>query len=366
MRRWLGVGVVLLLTGCATAPEAFHFRPPAEPGEQPTQVWPDPPEPARYAYVGQLLGEQNFRADAEARSTGERLVRWLVGLGNGNREPTVLRRPSAVAVDPEGRVYVTDMAHPSVYVFDPVAARLAVWERAARGQPFVAPSGVAVLPGGDLLVADAELGAVYRLDGEGQPLGRFGDVSLVRPGGVAWDPYREEVVVSDVRAHTLEVFDARGNHRRTLGGPGQAPGRFNAPTQIAVAPDGYFVTDTFNARIQRLTPEGEPHDSIGRRGLYVGDLVRPKGVAVDRHNHLYVVESYYGYLLVYDDQGRFLMPLATEGTALGELYLPAGVAVDSHQRVYLADMFNGRVLVFQYLDQALEPGLMGLVLDPEG
>ncbi|RDB42441.1 6-bladed beta-propeller [Halomonas sp. DQ26W] len=361
MKRWAGVGVALLLAGCASAPELFHYRPPAEPGEQSTQVWPEPPETARYAYVGQLLGEQNFRAAAEARSTGERMVRWLVGLGSGDREPTVLRRPSAVTVDADGRVYVTDMAHPSVYVFDPVAPRLSVWERADVGQPFVAPSGVAILPDGELLVADAELGAVFRLDGEGRPLGRFGDTPLLRPGGVAWDPYREEVVVSDIRAHTLEVFDARGHHRRTLGGPGQAPGRFNAPTQVAVAASGYFITDTFNARVQHLSPEGDPRDSIGQRGLLVGDLVRPKGVAVDRHNNLYVVESYYGYLLVYDDQGRFLMPLATEGTALGGLYLPAGVAVDSRQRVYLADMFNGRVLVFKYLDQGMDPDLMGLV-----
>jgi len=83
----------------------------------------------------------------------------------------------------------------------------------------------------------------------------------------------------------------------------------------------------------------------------VGNLVRPKGVAVDGAGHVYVVESYYNRMLVFDAEGRFLMPLATDNSPLGRLYLPADVLVDDQQRVYLVDMFNGRVLIFQYLDQ---------------
>jgi len=89
--------------------------------------------------------------------------------------------------------------------------------------------------------------------------------------------------------------------------------------------------------------------NIGARGLTVGSLVRPKGVAVDSEGNVYVVESYYDHLLVFNRRGEFLMPIGGVGQETGKFYLPAGVWVDGRNRVFVADMFNGRVMVFQFL-----------------
>ena len=80
-------------------------------------------------------------------------------------------------------------------------------------------------------------------------------------------------------------------------------------------------------------------------------MARPKGVAVGADGRVYVVESYYDHLLVFDPEGRFLMPIGGTGTDEGQFYLPAGVWTDSTGRVYVADMFNGRVAVFKELTQ---------------
>ena len=88
---------------------------------------------------------------------------------------------------------------------------------------------------------------------------------------------------------------------------------------------------------------------FGQRGLYLGNLVRPKGVAVDSEGNVYVVESYYDSLLVFSTRGEFLLPIGGTGTATGRFYLPAGVWVDARNRVHIADMFNGRVVLFQFL-----------------
>jgi DNA-binding beta-propeller fold protein YncE len=284
-------------------------------------------------------------------STAEKVFRWVVGLGNGDREPTVMRRPNAIATGPGGRIFVTDMGRPSVFVFDTATPELQVWNQATMREPFLAPSGIEALPGGDVLVADAERGAVFRLGQDGSPKGQFGEAVLQRPGGLAWDDRRSLLYVADIRAHDIKVFDGDGTYLRTLGGPGNEAGRFNAPSHLAVSREGVYVTDTFNARVQHLDPTGKPLGIIGTRGLYVGNMVRPKGVAVDGAGHVYVVESYYNRMLVFDGEGRFLMPLATDSSPLGRLYLPADVLVDNRQQVYLVDMFNGRVLIFQYLDQ---------------
>jgi DNA-binding beta-propeller fold protein YncE len=92
-----------------------------------------------------------------------------------------------------------------------------------------------------------------------------------------------------------------------------------------------------------------PSRRFGARGLYLGDLVRPKGVGVDSEGNVYVVESYHDSLLVFSAQGEFLLPIGGTGTSTGRFYLPAGVWVDARNRVFVADMFNGRVVLFQFL-----------------
>jgi hypothetical protein len=64
---------------------------------------------------------------------------------------------------------------------------------------------------------------------------------------------------------------------------------------------------------------------------------------------LYVVESYYDHLLVYDDAGRFLLPVGGTGSDVGKFFLPAGAWSDRQDRIFIADMFNSRVVIFRYV-----------------
>jgi DNA-binding beta-propeller fold protein YncE len=109
------------------------------------------------------------------------------------------------------------------------------------------------------------------------------------------------------------------------------------------------VTDALNARVQGFREGSETTVKFGERGLYVGNLVRPKGVALDDEGNVYVVESMYDTLLVFDPQGRLLLSIGGTGKDIGKFYLPAGVWTDGHNRVFVADMFNGRVVIFQFL-----------------
>jgi DNA-binding beta-propeller fold protein YncE len=314
------------------------------------RVWPAPPETPRYRYAGELTGEANFRPEAEApRQGAKRVLAWLVGLGQEQRTPVVLQRPQGGAVDPQGRVYVTDVSRRAVYVFDPADGRLEVWEAAGEARRFVAPIGVALGPDGDVLVTDAELGVVVRLGRDGRPRGAFGGGVLQRPTGIVRDAAAGRVYVADTRANQVLVFDDRGGLITRWGEPGDGPGALNAPTYLALYQGQVLVSDTLNARVQVFTADGRLLRSFGERGLYVGNLVRPKGLAVDGEGHIYVVESYYDHLLVFDQQGRLLLPIGGSGQRPGQFYLPAGVWTDGGDRVFVADMFNGRVSVFDYL-----------------
>jgi DNA-binding beta-propeller fold protein YncE len=343
------LAVLLCLTGCAETKYVMRFDPEPRAGT-PVQVWPAAPETPRYSYVGQLFGEQNFVSDGvNAPGVGMQVLHWLVGLFEADEEKTVLKRPQSGMVDAEGRVYVTDIANHAVFVFDPAKGKLTLWDRAEETRRFVTPIGIAAGAGGEVLVADAELGRVFRLDRDGKPLGSFGKDILVRPTGLARDAQRGRIYVSDTHAHDVKVFNDSGELIDTIGYRGEGRDGLNFPTHLAFAADKLYVTDGMNARVQIYDEQGQVVGTLGQRGLFVGNFTRPKGVAVDASGTIYVVESYYDNLLMFNSKGEFLMPIGGTGKEVGQFYLPSGVWSDQHGRIYVADMFNGRVVIFQYL-----------------
>lgn len=352
--RYLGCVLCMgLLAGCATAPAQFRLHHP----QGAKIVYPDAPETPRFEYVGQLTGEDNFEyARGGVVNTGRSVLRWIVGLTSPKHHPTILQRPQGGTVDEAGRVYISDVSRAAVFVFDAPAGELRVWEMAGQNERFVAPIGVALGASGEILVTDAELKLVARLDREGKPLASFGKDVLRRPTGIARDAARGLIYVADTEADDIKVFRDDGTYVKTLGRSGEGLGEFNGLTYLAYANDELYVADTLNARVQIFSSTHDKVRAFGQRGLYVGDMPRPKGVAVTHDGLVYVVETFYDYLLVFDARGEFLLPIGGSGSGVGQFYLPAGVWTDRAGRVYIADTFNGRVVVFQFLGGLNETG----------
>lgn len=349
------IGVALLVAsmsgGCAGTREraTLHLGIEDAP-EGRNLLWPAPPEVPRLQYAGQLLGESNFRTPGERKGGVTSVLRWLVGLDERSDKPLVLQRPQSGTVDSQGRILVTDASRQAVFAFDVVAGEVRVWDRASAASGFVAPIGVAIGHDDEVLVTDAELGFVVRLDRTGKPIGSIGKGILKRPTGIARDAERGVLYVADTRAHDIKLFDDAGRLIDRIGHAGTGDGEFNAPTHIAFHAGALYVTDSLNNRVQVFDRDTHaPSRRIGKRGLYVGNLVRPKGVAADAEGNVYVIEGYYDFLLVYNSAGEFLMPVGGTGQGTGNFFLPAGVWSDANNRIYVADMFNGRVVVFQFL-----------------
>ena len=282
-----------------------------------------------------------------------RALGWVFGWVLGEAPPTRLRRPLSGAVQGQ-RIYVTDPGLHALVIFDGENGRLTLWRQVGR-QSLVTPAGVVPADDGTLWLSDADLGQVFHLDEEGRVLGVVEEGHLRRPAGVCVDG-RGRLLVADTQGHRIVLFDENGRWLGQWGdGRGSEPGRFNGPTHLACAEDRVAVADTLNARVQVLDLEGRPMQVLGRRGDFLGDTPRPKGVAWDRDGHLYVVESLFDHLLVYDREGRALLPIGGSGSSPGRFQLPAGAWSDGKDRIYVADMFNARVVVLRYLGAAAEP-----------
>lgn len=335
--------LVILLAGCSVAPEVRHFEY-FQTSNEPID-WPSRPDIPRYQYVGELIGEQNYLTDNSKRGF------WssVLGLFVGKTRPRILLRPHNGYTAPDGTVYVADTSRQAIFVFDNIRNRLSLWEYAAPDVKFVSPVAVAADTDNTIIISDAELGYLSRFDPNGRYIATIGKGLLSRPTGVAIDPQTRHIYVSDTTAHAIKVFGTSGELLRVIGERGERPGTFNYPTYLHIAGNKLFVTDAMNARIQILALDGTPIKSFGTRGQYIGNMPRPKGITTDTDGNIYVVESYFDHLLIFNPEGQFLLPIGGTGSDIGSFYLPAGVWSDANNRIYIADMFNGRVVVMQYL-----------------
>lgn len=351
MRFIVVVLLALLLAGCASEPLVMRFDPGQVTAGKKIYFPPlSDEEVPRYVYVGELTGEQNFvEREGKKKNVFIEALKWIAGLFEG-QDAVVLQRPLSGVVDENGRILVTDVSRAAVFVFDPANGRLDVWEFAQGYRRFASPTGIALGPAGRVFVADSELKQVYSLDPQGNGTVIVEQGLLERPNGLAWDGKEGLLYVADTQAHQIKVFDMTGRQVRTIGKRGEEPGEFNFPTFLSLARDHLVVSDTMNARVQMIPLDGVGKaEIVGERGTMMGNLVRPKGVAVDSENNLYVIESYYDHLLIFDDRARFLLPIGGAGKTAGSFYLPGGVWIDRGNRVFVADTFNGRIAVFQFL-----------------
>jgi DNA-binding beta-propeller fold protein YncE len=338
--------------GCESAPPDMAELLEPKPG---AKIWPLEPERPRFAYVGTLIGEADFSRGQAPKRTFVNALKWIAGVIAGEADRLELRRPVSGMTGDDDRVYVVDTGHRAVMVFDMLKGRFLKWELATRGIPFASPVGIADDGRGGVLVTDSELGEVFNLDGRGNPVGRWGKGILTRPTGIARDANTGYIYVADTRAHDIKIFDDHGVLVDLLGNKGEERGAFNTPTYLAVSSGELYVADTLNFRVQIFDTAGDDRLSFGRLGLYVGNMTRPKGVAVGSDGRIYVVESYFDHLLVYDRSGQLLLPIGGTGHGVGEFYLPAGVWTDNSGRVYIADMFNGRIVILKDLSKESAP-----------
>jgi len=345
----LAIALAVLMAGCASTHSVLRYQVDPDTAAR----WPSAPEKPRYRYVGSLTGEENFQLDSEnaLASSGTRFFKWLVGLSSAKHRAVILQRPQGVMVDKAGRVYVTDVSREAVYVFDQVAGKLSVWEMAAAKEHFLTPIGITPGANDEILVADAQRGYVARLDPNGHPLGTIGKGELSWPTSIARDPDSGRIYVAETHGHDIKVFDADGKLIQTIGRRGEGPGEFNSPTFLSISHHKLYVTDTLNARVQVLSLDGKSLKVFGRRGLFIGDMPRPKGIAADSDGNIYVVESYFDYLLIFNAAGQLLMPIGGTGSDVGQFYQPGGVWIDQRDRIYVADTFNGRIVVLQFLKE---------------
>ncbi|HEY6074149.1 MAG TPA: NHL repeat-containing protein, partial [Anaerolineales bacterium] len=164
------------------------------------------------------------------------------------------------------------------------------------------------------------------------------------------------VYVADSLNQQILHLDANGALIKQWGSFGQstdqvpaAPSTFNEPWGVAVGPDGaVYVTDTWNHRVQKFSPDGKPLLQWGHFGQAetLDALYGPRGIAVGPDGRIYVADTGNKRIVVFDANGNGITQFGTGGFDPGQFDEPVGIAVDSTGKVYVADTWNQRIQTF--------------------
>ena len=169
-----------------------------------------------------------------------------------------LERPVDAAVR-DGRLYVCDAAACRIVVFD-TETRRRVDAFGGKGDApgrFARPTNLALDPDGNIYVADTLNGRVQKLAPDGSPLASIGHLGdrpgdFARPKGLAVDDQGRLFVV-DAAFENVQLFDESGHVLMFFGGPGNDPGHLNLPAQVIIDSDHVdlfrdFIDPGFEAR----------------------------------------------------------------------------------------------------------------------
>lgn len=339
--------VVLALTALVSACQAPAPVPVARPISAGFPVWPPPPAATRIRYMRSVSGPGDLGI---VKSLFRRMLDALVGDGEEH-----FVRPTGVA-ERDGVMYVADPGAPALWILDSARKR-SVKVVEAGAIPLASPVAVAVRPDGAVFVADSVLGKVFLFDRDGGLIRIAAQAGLARPASLAYDQAAQRLYVADAADDRIVVYGPAGKPIRSWGRGGTRDGEFNHPTHLALTPSGtLLVTDALNFRIQAFDRAGRFLWRLGRHGDGSGDFAAPKGIAADLEGHLFVVDALFDAVQIFDRDGTFLLAFGEQGMQAGQFWLPGGLFINARNEIFVADAYNQRVQVFRVVADSKNGG----------
>jgi DNA-binding beta-propeller fold protein YncE len=262
-------------------------------------------------------------------------------VGGPGAVPGRFATPRSIAVDASGRFFVVDKTG-RIQRFSPAGGYETGWAtpETAKGRP----TGIAVEPSGNVLVADTHYHRILRYTADGALLSQFGSLGLgpgqfTYPTGLAVAAdgtiYVSEFGGNEDGKDRIQVFTPEGRQVREWGKYGPGPGEFRRPQGIALAGGRLYVADAANHRVQVF-------ETDGRFVREWGGVTYPYGVSVDGDGHVLVAEYGRHRISKFAADGRLLGSAGGPGSGPGQLNTPWGVLA-AGPRVWVVDTSNHRL-----------------------
>lgn len=317
-------------------------------------------------------------------------------LDDGASTSASFRDPFGIAIDLNGSVIIADggssnrIRRISKGIVETVGGSSEGFDDgAALSAMFNTPSGLAIGPDGDIIIADTSNNSIRILSGNGlvRTLAGTGErgfrdgsaqeAQFDAPIGVAVDA-GENVFVADTYNDAIRKVSVDGVVTTLAGGAGQGlsdgigvAALFNTPCGLAIDKQGkLYVADTGNNLIRLVSPAGEVTTFAGgQRGHSDGtgtgaQFDHPVGLALTHDGFLFVADEGSGLIRRITPEGE-VQTIAGQRSGYSEgvgsharFNGPTGIAVGRDGAAYVADSQN-------YLIRRIEMVEPGQFIEPE-
>jgi sugar lactone lactonase YvrE len=300
--------------------------------------------------------------------------RFVAAWGQKGETEGDFHSPIGIAINKKDEVFVTDLNNARLQKFTVDGAHLGGFEL-PRDNPERKSSqagGIAVDDQGLIYLSYMSQHVVRVYTDNGKLIREWGrrgdgDGEFNQPGGIVLAA-DGTLVVADQCNHRIQRFTTDGKFLSKWGEHGSAPGqfdgtvpagsRFGGPHFLAQDSKGrLYTTEGMLGRIQQFTLDGKPLLAWGDKRQqpggfgalqtgYAKNTFGPIGVAVDKHDRVYV-SSLNDRVQVFTPDGTFLFGLGGTGSEPGQFARPHGMAFDSKGHLYVADAGNQRIQKFE-------------------
>ncbi|MEW5802859.1 MAG: NHL repeat-containing protein [bacterium] len=215
------------------------------------------------------------------------------------------------------------------------------------------PSGIAIDQRDRIYVSDLALDTVSIYDPDGvfqdqfpiyQPKAEEKGRNACAPF-ISCNPADNLLYIPDACNHLVGVYSLKGEYKDQFGTSGSEEGKLSGPAHIAFDSKGnIYIVDAGNYRIQSFTPGFRFRFAFGRSGTGEGEFIRAYDVAVDDKDRIYVSDFILNSVQVFNQKGEYLDSLrqADDSKTFSQ---PLGLAY-AKNKVYVVNAETKVVSVF--------------------
>ena len=303
----LVLSIILSVSGCATGPDR---------GSGPVFYPPLPNSPRI----------QHLRSFSSIKDLGGGGAFAEFILGKESNE-ALINKPYGVAIH-DGKIFAVDTRGPGYVVLD-LKKRERTFVSGGSSGRMKKPINITIDNTSNKYITDTGRNQVLVFDKKDRFVRAYGIKGQFKPSDVAIHGNR--LYVSDLKHHLVHVLDKRsGKTLFKLAKPDmkQKGGVVQFPTNLAIYKDKLFISDTGNFKVVKYTLDGKYLQSLGEVGSTLGKFARSKGIALDRKGNMYVVDSAFENVQVFNDKGKLLLFFGGPGGSPDNINLPTDIYID--------------------------------------
>ncbi|NWJ48251.1 MAG: 6-bladed beta-propeller [Chloroflexi bacterium] len=121
----------------------------------------------------------------------------------------------------------------------------------------------------------------------------------------------------------------------------------NTPNSVALDKQGnIYVISAIKHQLYKFDNTGKFITAVGSQGNGDGQFEQPNGIIVDTQGNIFVADTRNHRIQKLDSNGKFLLKWGTLGTDNGQFDGPIGLALDSKNNLYVVENGNNRIQIF--------------------